>query len=280
MRRSFLLFCAVASTSALTPDDRIVEIENSHGGQIGVVSIDSKSGRRIEHRANERFPMCSTFKLLAVGAVLQRVDQGKEKLDRFVAYSQKDILEYAPVTKQHLAEGGMTLGALCEAAIVQSDNTAGNLVLQTIGGPNGVTQFARSIGDKVTRLDRMEPELNRWTSGDERDTTSASAMCDDLRQLLGSELLSRESKNRLDDWLQRNETGAALVRRGIPQGWRVGDKTGRSGNGATNDVAVIYPPDRAPIFVAIYMFGGSEEERSAAIASVAHDTCELFRSAR
>jgi beta-lactamase class A len=99
-----LLFCAVASTSALTPNDRIVEIENSHGARIGVVSIDSKSGRRIEHRANERFPMCSTFKLLAVGAVLHRVDQGKEKLDRFVAYSQKDILEYAPVTKQHLAE--------------------------------------------------------------------------------------------------------------------------------------------------------------------------------
>ena len=279
MVRVCLLIVALATAIANAQDARIAEIEKASGGRIGVVAIDSKSGRRIEHRGDERFPMCSTFKTLAVAAVLHRVDQGKEKLDRFVPYTEKDLLEYAPVTKQHVSEGGMSLGALCQAAISQSDNTAANLILQTLGGPNGVTQFARSIGDKITRLDRMEPELNRWTPGDERDTTSASAMCDDLRQLLMGELLSKESKSRLDGWLQRNETGAALVHAGVPNGWRVGDKTGRSGNGATNDVAVIYPPDGAPIFLAIYTFGGSDEQRSAAIASVARDICRLFRPA-
>src|SRR5262249_54904042 len=159
-------------------------IEKTNGPRIGVAALDSKSGHRIEHRSNERFPMCSTFKLLAVGTVLQRVDQGKEKLDRFVRYTQKDILEYAPVTKEHVQEGGMTLGALCQAAIEQSDNTAANLILQAIGGPNGVTQCAASIEDSVTHLDRMEPELNNITPNEERDTTSPAAMCEDLRRLL------------------------------------------------------------------------------------------------
>jgi len=280
MLRVCLLILALGSVIATGQERRIEEIERASGGRIGVVAIDSKSGRRIEHRENERFPMCSTFKTLAVSAALQRVDQGKEKPDRFMPYSERDLLAYAPVTKQHVGEGGMTVGALCEAAIAQSDNTAANLVLQAIGGPNSVTQFTRSIADSVTRLDRKEPELNDWQPGDERDTTTPAAMCEDLRRLLQSDILSKESRQRLDDWLQRNETGAALVRAGVPSGWRVGDKTGRSGNGATNDVAVIYPPGGAPIFVAIYAFGGSNEQRSAAIASVARTVCELFRPAR
>jgi len=177
---------AVANAAA----DQIRVIESKSGGRIGVVAMDTKSNQRIAYRPNERFPMCSTFKLLAVGAVLQRVDQRKEKLDRFAAYTNKDILEYAPVTKQHLSEGGMTLQALCQAAIEQSDNTAANLILQTIGGPNAVTQFARSIGDNVSRLDRMEPELNDVRPNDDRDTTTPAAMCEDMRRLLKSDLLS------------------------------------------------------------------------------------------
>jgi beta-lactamase class A len=264
--------------TASPPPSQIAELENG-GTKIGLVAIDTKTEARIEQRASERFPMCSTFKLLAVGAVLHRVDRGKEKLDRFIPYTEKDLLEYAPVTRQHVHEGGMKLEALCQAAIEQSDNTAGNLLLQTIGGPNGITKFARSIGDDVTRLDRMEPELNDWKPGDERDTTTAAAMCEDLRRLLESDLLSKESRKLLDGWLQHNETGVNLVRAGVPRNWRVGDKTGRSGNGATNDVAVMYPADGAPIYIAIYTFGGSDEQRSAAIASVARKVCEIFRPA-
>src|SRR5215471_4731727 len=268
-----------ANGGILPTVDWITEIEKG-AIKMGVVVSDPENHLHLWHRRNERFPMCSTFKTLAVAAVLQRVDQRKEKFDRFIPYTEKDLLEYAPVTKQHVAEGGMTLSALCEAAIEQSDNTAANLVLQTIGGPKGVTQFARSIEDKVTRLDRKEPELNDWKPNDQRDTTSPAAMCEDLRRLLQSELLSKESRGRLDNWLQRNETGAALIRAGVPSGWRIGDKTGRSGTGATNDVAVIYPPDGAPIFIAIYTFGGSDEQRSTAIASAARKICEIFRPTR
>ncbi len=186
--------------------------------------------------------MCSTFKFLAAAAVLKRVDQGKENLQRFVRYGAKDILEYAPVTKAHLKDGGMTLGALCAAAIEQSDNTAGNLLLDAIGGPSGLTNFARKLGDNVTRLDRKEPELNSAIPGDERDTTTPTAMCSDMQRLLLSDVLSKSSRHLLEDWLRRNETGTLMIRAGVPKDWSVGDKTGRGANGATNDIAILRPP--------------------------------------
>lgn len=266
------LSCALAlSTKANDFESRIATIEAETGNRIGVVAIDSASGRRIEHRPSERFLMCSTFKVLAVAALLQRTDRKEETLDRFVHYAQADILEYAPVTKQHLAEGGMKLGALCEAAIEQSDNTAGNLLLQAIGGPAGLTKFARSLGDEVTRLDRIEPDLN--ISKDELDTTSPAAMCSDLERLLSSNVLSDKSRDLLQNWLLKNETGATLIRAGVPKEWRVGDKTGRSGQGQTNDVAVLYPPKGARLFVAIYVTAPSlsDEKRSEILANFARE---------
>src|SRR5215831_7041159 len=171
-----LLLLLATSMPGSTSDfaNRILSIELRTGARIGIAALDTGSGKRLDYRSEERFPMCSTFKFLAAAGVLKRVDEKQEKLDRFVSYSVKDILEYAPVTKTHLKEGGMTLKALCAAAIEQSDNTAGNLLLDTIGGPAGLTKFARSIGDGTTRLDRKEPELNNAVAGDERDTTSAA----------------------------------------------------------------------------------------------------------
>src|SRR4029453_14613148 len=164
-----LLLMLAARTPGSTGDfaNRIRSIEQQTGARIGVAALDTASGKRLGYRSEERFPMCSTFKFLAAAAVLKRIDDGQEKLDRFVSYGAKDILEYAPVTKVYLKDGGMTLGALCAAAIEQSDNTAGNLLLDTIGGPVGLTNFVRTIGDEMTRLDRKEPELNSAISGDE-----------------------------------------------------------------------------------------------------------------
>jgi beta-lactamase class A len=262
------------STTAL-----MAEIEERSGGRIGVAALDTGSSNRLDHRSEERFPMCSTFKFLAAAAVLKRVDGGQEKLDRFVSYGAGDILEYAPVTKAHLGDGGMTLGALCAAAIEQSDNTAGNLLLDAIGGPTGLTDFARSLGDKVTRLDRKEPELNSAISGDERDTTSPAAMCADLQGLVLGNMLSESSRRQLEDWLQHNETGALMIRAGVPKTWTVGDKTGRCGNGATNDIAVIRPPGRAPILVAIYSIGSTSlgDDRAAIVAEASRVIVEFLR---
>jgi beta-lactamase class A len=262
------------------PATWIAATENRMGGRIGVAALDTASGKRLDYRAEERFPMCSTFKFLAAAAVLKRVDEGKEKLERLVPYSAKDILEYAPVTKEHLKEGGMTVGALCAAAIEQSDNTAGNLILDAIGGTGGFTNFARGLGDQVTRLDRKEPDLNNSVPGDDRDTTSPNSMLGDITRLLTGDVLSKSSRRRLEDWLQGNKTGADMIRAGVPANWIVGDKTGRGANGATNDIAIIRPPDRAPILLAIYSVGSraSADDRARVIAETAKTVVESFAS--
>ncbi len=278
-----LLLLLATSTPAPTSDfaNRIAAVEAGIGGRIGVATLDTGSGKRFDYRSQERFPMCSTFKFLAAAAVLKRVDQGKEKLKRFVRYDAKDILEYAPVTKAHLKDGGMTLGALCAAAIEQSDNTAGNLLLDTIGGPTGLTNFARSLGDEMTRLDRNEPELNSAIPGDERDTTTPAAMCSDLQQLLLGHVLSESSRRQLEDWLRHNETGALMIRAGVPKTWSVGDKTGRGGNGATNDIAIIRPPGRAPVLLAVYSIGSTapSDDRARIIAETARVVVEALSGA-
>src|SRR5262249_55424765 len=200
-----LLLLLAASTPGSTSDfaNRILSIEQRTGARIGVAALDTASRKRLDYRAEERFPMCSTFKFLAAAAVLKRVDSKEEKLERFMRYDAKDILEYAPVTKAHLKDGGMFLGALCAAAIEQSDNTAGNLLLDVIGGPSGLTGFVRSLGDDITRLDRKEPELNTAIPGDERDTTTPAAMCLDMQRLLLGNALSESSRLQLEGWLQR-----------------------------------------------------------------------------
>jgi beta-lactamase class A len=281
----FWLACASAlsvKAADLQAEGQIAQIEAETGARVGVVAVESATNRRIEHRPKERFLMCSTFKLLAATAILQRVDHGEDQLDRFVRYTQADILAYAPVTKQHVTEGGMPLGALCEAAIEQSDNTAGNLLLQAIGGPAGMTKFARSLGDDTTRLDRTEPELNTSKEGDERDTTSPVAMGNDLVKILTTDLLSEKSRELLQNWLLKNETGATLIRAGVPKDWRVGDKTGRSGQGATNDIAVINPPNGARIFIAIFSTAPSlsDEKRSEVVADVAREIVKAFSTAQ
>jgi beta-lactamase class A len=272
---------AISSTPA--PDDaadRLAAINARVGGRIGVAALDTGTGRRIEYRPNERFPMCSTFKVLAAAAVLKLVDDGKEHLDRMVAYGKEDILEYAPVTKEHLKEGHMTLANLCAAAIEQSDNTAGNLLLRAIGGPAGLTNFLRALGDQTTRLDRMEPDLNTAIPGDERDTTTPAAMRDDLVRLLTGDVLSPASRRQLETWLAGNKTGAQMIRAGVPTTWGVGDKTGRGDNGSTNDVAVLRPPNRPPIFLAIYSVGSTTaaSERTATIAEVSRLIAEAFQT--
>jgi beta-lactamase class A len=258
-------------THSPAAEDRIAAIEARLGGRLGVAALDTATSRRIEHRASERFPMCSTFKFLAVAAILSRVDAHQEKLDRFIRYTSADLLEWAPITKAHVQEGGMTLSALCAAAIEYSDNTAANLILNVLGGPASVTQYARTLGDSVTRLDRNEPELNAAIPGDSRDTTTPSAMLADMKKLLlDSDALSAASREQLEAWMLANTTGAAMLRAGLPPGWRIGDKTGNGRNGSMNDIAICRPPNRAPILVAAYFVESkaSDQDRRAAIAEV------------
>jgi beta-lactamase class A len=269
-------FCVVR---AETGAEEFASLEKQTGGRIGLVAMDAATNKRVEYRAQERFLMCSTFKVLAVAAVLKRVDEKKEKLDRFVPYGEAQLLAYAPVTRAHVKEGGMTVEALCAAAISPSDNTAGNLLLETIGGPKGLTEFARSLGDEMTHLDRMEPELNVAVPGEDHDSTTPAAMCKNLQRLLTSDLLSPESRTRLEGWMAGNETGLKMIRASVPADWKAGDKTGRSGDGACNDVAILRPPSGGPLFLAIYVNAPSEsaEGRDNLVAEAAKVALGLLK---
>ncbi len=274
-----LITMPVYMAKAEAGTEEFANLEKRTNGRIGVAAIDGATNRRVEYHGQGRFLMCSTFKVLAVAAVLKRVDEKKEKLDRFVPYGEAQLLEYAPVTRAHVKEGGMTLDGLGAAAIEQSDNTAANLLLETIGGPKGVTEFARSLGDEFTRLDRNEPELNVASPGDERDTTTPAAMCKNLQRLFTSNVLSRESQGQLEGWMVANETGLKMIRASVPTDWKVGDKTGRSGKGASNDIAILRPPTGGPIFLAIYVNAPNESSdgRDTVVAEAAKIAIEQLK---
>ena len=276
--RWFLIALLASLVGAKAEESRgnvaaFADLEKKHAGsRIGVTAIDLSTKRRVDHRADERFIMCSTFKVLAAAAVLKRVDDGKEKLDRFVPYDEAQLLEYAPVTRAHVKEGGMTLEALCAASIQLSDNTAANLILESIGGPQKITELARSLGDNFTRLDHNEPELNLERPGQDDDTTTPATMCATLQRLLTSDFLTVASRTKLEGWMQQNETGLKMIRASLPSDWKAGDKTGRnSDSGFTNDIAVVRPPAGGPIFIAIYPVNpaGPQEARDQLVAEIA-----------
>lgn len=246
-------------------------IEAERGGRLGVAVLDTGSGRKAGHRVDERFPMGSTFKTLASAAILARVDAGKESLQRRIRFSRADLVTYSPVTEKNVGGEGMTLAALCEATITTSDNTAGNLLLNALGGPAALTAWLRSLGDNVTRLDRMETALNEARPDDPRDTTSPSAMAADIHALTLGEALSPGSRQQLIRWLRDNKTGDARLRARLPAGWTAAEKTGTSGNNTSNDVGLLFPPGgRAPIVVAAYLTQGAAKGaiRDAALADV------------
>ncbi|MFM0666642.1 class A beta-lactamase [Paraburkholderia sediminicola] len=253
---------------------RLAEIEAASGGRLGVSIVDTMSGLHAGLRTDERFPMCSTFKVLAAGAVLARTDRGEEDLQRRVLFSQSDVVSNSPATSKHTREltgnAGMSVAELCKAAITLSDNTAANLLLATFGGPAGLTAFARGLGDGITRLDRNEPTLNEAIPGDPRDTTTPNAMLGNLRELLLGEHLSSSSRAQLLAWLAANETGGARIRAKLPKEWGVGDKTGTGDHGTANDVAILWPPGRGPVLVTVYLTetAGDAARSNAAIADV------------
>ena len=258
--------------------EELSRIESGSGGRLGVAILDTGTQRHAEHRAAELFPMCSTFKLLAAAAVLKRCENGQDQLQRRIKFQASDLVTYSPVTKDHAGGDGMTLAELCAAALNYSDNTAANLLLASLGGPQALTAYARSIGDPITRLDRIEPDLNEAVPGDPRDTTTPAAMLQNLRTLLFGEVLSAASKDQLTAWLLGNRTGDARLRAGLPPGWRCGDKTGSGERGSTNDIGVIWPPQRAPVLVTVYLTEttAASEARNATLADVGRAIVRAF----
>jgi beta-lactamase class A len=250
---------ATSARSADTPVPSLAALEVQIGGRIGVAAIDARTGARLLHRADERFAMCSTFKWLLAAAILTKADQGLIALDQPVPLAAE--------TTANVDKGALPVEALCKAAVEASDNTAANLLLPLIGGPPGLTAFLHKTGDRITRLDRNEPTLNTNLPGDPRDTTTPSAMAATMNRILVGDVLTPARRDMVLTWMKNSTTGLKRIRAGLPPDWICGDKTGTGENGATNDVAIIWPPNRLPILVAAYL---SESQSSPAALDAVH----------
>jgi len=259
-RRELLAACAAAAvaTGAVATeraDKALKNIQKRVGGRLGVHILDSQSGKRIGLDENSRYAMASTFKVALAAALLWQVDRKAFTLDHRLAISKASLVAHSPGVEVKLMAGAeaMTVRDLCSAAVTQSDNAAANILLRAIGGPSALTEFFRTIGDDVTRLDRYETELNSNLPDDPRDTTTPRAMVDSLLAIFTREVLAISSRALLIDWMTASRTGLDRVRAGLPKSWNAADKTGSGANGAINDLVVCYPPNRRPIFIAVYM---------------------------
>ena len=260
-RRSFLQIAAALPVLSLSSrafaqfssdaTHQFAELEAKFNARLGLFALDTATGSHIQHRAVERFPLLSTFKIMAVAAVLKRSEREAELLNQRIRYGKNNLVTYSPITENHL-DDGMKVGELCAAALQYSDNTAANLLLRLIGGPRALTRFARATGNDSFRLDRWETALNAAIPGDARDTATPEAMARSLRNFTLGNALSPTSRAQFIEWLTGNTTGDKRIRAAVPATWRVGDKTGSGDYGSANDIAVIFPPNRAPIVLAIY----------------------------
>ena len=258
-RRTFL---AAASSFVLSPAfaqeaaPALAAYERETGGRIGLYAENLSSGAKIVWRAEERFVMCSTFKASLAAFVLARVDRGEDRLEDMVAYGAPDLLDYAPVAKQNLAAGAMSVSDMCKATVELSDNTCANLSLARSGGPAALTAFWRATGDTVSRLDHNEPELNRSPPGDPHDTTTPAAMAGNLRRFLLGDVLSPASRQHLTEWMVRLQDRQQSLARRAAQGWKIGDKTGNNGKDASGDIAIAWPNAGGPVLICAYTQGG------------------------
>ncbi|MDP9012857.1 MAG: class A beta-lactamase, partial [Pseudomonadota bacterium] len=282
LRSACTLVLAVAQVRQSAQSDmrfpQFDDIEAKLGGRLGVAALDTRNGARLSHRSDERFAMCSTFKWMLAAAVLAQHDRGGGILERHLSYGPKDLLPNSPVTKQHVAEGSLTITELCKAAVETSDNTAANALLKFIGGPSALTRYLQTIGDHTTRLDRVELALNTNISGDPRDTTTPNAMIATMQRMLVGDELAGASRDLLLSWMKNCQTGLHRLRAGLPPAWTAGDKTGTGDNGAVNDNAIIWPTQRPPILVAAYLSGShaSPEALDAAHARIGTLVAKAF----
>ncbi|WP_405808978.1 class A beta-lactamase [Streptomyces sp. NBC_01520] len=236
-------------TQRLPYAEEFEALERKYDARLGVYAIDTGTGREVAYNDSERFLFASTFKALAAGAVLRK--HTLDGMDQVITYSKDEVVVNSPVTEKHV-KTGMTLKALCDAAVRFSDNTAANLLFEQLGGPEGLQAVLEELGDDMTRMERIEPGLSDWSPDSTRDTSTPRALAQDLRAFVLGDVLAEPERAQLTTWLRTNTTGDETIRAGVPRKWVVGDKTGSGNNyGIRNDIAVVWPPDSAPVVMAI-----------------------------
>ncbi|MDA1603596.1 class A beta-lactamase BlaIII [Bacillus cereus] len=231
-----------------TGNDSFAKLEKEYDAKLGIYALDTGTNQTVAYHANDRFAFASTSKSLAAGALLRQ--NSIEALDEKITYTREDLSNYNPITEKHV-DTGMTLKELADASVRYSDSTAHNLILKKLGGPSAFEKILREIGDTVTNSERFEPELNEVNPGETHDTSTPEAIAKTLQSFTLGTALPKEKRELLVDWMKRNTTGDKLIRAGVPKRWEVADKTGAGSYGTRNDIAIIWPPNKKPIVLAI-----------------------------
>lgn len=259
--------------------EAVEKVETGLKARVGVRVTDTGTGETWSHRGGERFPMNSTFKSFLCAALLDAAQKEEADLSRSVTIRESDIVRYSPVTEKRIGGSPFTLEQLCEITVTYSDNAAANIVLEEIGGPEGLTAYLRSIGDTVTRADRPEPDSNSGIPGDPRDTTTPDAAAATLQKIVLGDALAAPDRRKLASWLEDNKVGDKTLRAGLPKDWVIADKTGAGANGSRNDIGVIWPKNRKPVVIAVYITqtDASYEERNKAIAGIGAALAQSLR---
>lgn len=260
----FLLFALCQSAHAINTKGLqafLKQEETRLPGKIGMSIVNANGQPIFGYRQSERFPLTSTFKVLACAALLDRLHKTSGSLDETVTIKPDELLSYSPITKNYVAPATITLHTLCSAAVSYSDNTAGNSILTYLGGPDAITRFMRESGDDVTRLDRTEPTLNEATPGDARDTSTPERMASGLHTLLTTPRLTAPHREMLEKWMRDDKVADNLLRAALPEGWAIADKTGAGGYGSRAIIAAVYPKGAQPVYMAIYITQTDAEMR-------------------
>jgi len=270
-------FCLITNVNANTITEKIKQVEQKLGARVGVSVFDISANESWNYNGDDKFPLMSTFKALACAKLLADVEKGIQSFDTSMVIKESSLIAWSPVAEKRIGEK-MNLKQACSAAMLMSDNTATNIVLTGIKGPKALTQFMRSMGDNVTRLDRIEPDLNEALDGDERDTTTPNAMVKSLHKLLFGDVLSHDSKQQLKQWMIDNKVTGSLLRSVLPKNWSIADRSGSGGFGSRGITAVVWSEQHAPIIISIYLTqtSASFAQRNKAIADIGKEIFSVY----
>jgi beta-lactamase class A len=263
--------------------ERVVAVS---GGLAGACAQHLESGRRACFNGASHFPMASTVKVAIAIEMLSRADSGKLKLDRMVELQPGDQHPGSGVLTYWFQAPGVALSVrnLLELMMVISDNSATDILLRLVGGPDAVNARLRALGVDGVRVDRSTQQLIleehadvRAFDQDIRDTATPLGMTQLLVKLWRREALKPESTALLLEIMRRCETGPDRLKGLLPTGTDVAHKTGTLQNSA-NDVGIVSLPDGTHVAIAVFVKASdkTEAEKELGIAEVSRAVHDYF----
>ena len=249
------------------------------GGRVGVAAMIVETGELVSWNGTQHVPMQSVYKMPIAMTVLRRVDEGRLRLDQKIQLQLTDLTPpqlHSPIRDKYPRAGvALTLRELLRAAIVDSDGTASDVLLRLVT-PDQVTGFLHELGVDDLTVVNFERELARDEQVQYRNWATPEAAVRLLRLLQEGHGLSAASRGLVLAWMTETQTGRRRIRRLLPAGTAVADKTGTSGTfmgltAATNDIGLITLPQGRHLAIAVFVSDSKAQQsvREGVIARIA-----------